>query len=130
MPCRSDYLDPNHRERELQRAAKLMLFVMEKLKLPVTKKLRETAADIYAKNDYVPSLCRTIRSLNTDQVEAIVFDAHNATSRDLAAWWEEHQKADEAREAKEKAEELRRIKKEAILKKLGITEEELREVLK
>jgi len=132
VDCRSDYLEQTGREAELQRAAKLLVFIFEKRGQPdlITKKLRDAAKDYYCNADYVATLCRTLKSLNLDEVEAIVFDAHDATSRHLATWWEEHKRADEVREAKEQVERARIVKKEKILKKLGITEVELKEILK
>ena len=107
MPCRSDYMDPTHIETELQRTAQLLRFVYVKLEVPVSKKLNEAANSCYCSDDFVPELCKTIRGLSEEQLNEIVYNARDKTSRDLADWWEEHEAADRAREAKErkKAEE-------------------------
>lgn len=103
MPCRSDYLDPTHREQELQRAAKLLEFVYKNMGKPVSAELKAAARDIYCDADYVPELCRVLKKMPADQRDAVVYDAHNATSRNLASWWEEHRAADRDRKAAERA---------------------------
>lgn len=94
MPCNSDYLDPTTRERELQRAAKLLVFVLECLHEKPSAAIVEASKDQYCKVDYVAALCGWIRTLTKEQRDAIVYDGRNKTSRDLADWWEEHQEAD------------------------------------
>lgn len=101
MPCNSDYLNPTDREYELQRAAGLLIYVRNKLGIRITEKLRRAADDIYCRNDYVAALCGTLRKLSPEETETIVYDAHDPKSRDLANWWEEHQRADRVREKQE-----------------------------
>lgn len=103
MPCRSDYLEPTRREEELQRAARLYMFLLEQTGEKVPAKLSKTAFDIYASTDYVPQLCAAIRALDPTQLNAIVYDGRNKQSRELADWWDEHQEADRKREQHEKA---------------------------
>mgnify|MGYP003333131810 CR=1 FL=1 len=123
MPCRSDYMDPTHKEIELQRTAQLLRFVYVKLELPVSEKLNKAAGDTWCKDDFVPELCRTIRGLNEAQLNYIVYNARDKISRSLADWWEEHEAADRAREAKERKEaEEKELAKSAMQK---ISKEEL-----
>lgn len=102
MPCNSDYLNPTHREAQLQRAAKLLKYVYECLGLEVPKHVKETAADIYAKDDRsVMKLCDIIHQMNEAQLNEIVYDGRNKNARDLADWWDEHKAADRRREEEE-----------------------------
>lgn len=118
MPCNSDYLDPNQLERELQRTAKLIVYVhVLRNTLPpvwVVKQARERYAD---RDDLVPMLCELIKSMSPVERELIVYDAHDPESRDLANWWEAHQAADAAREAAEaQAAEHERLRRAAMSK--------------
>lgn len=123
MPCRSDYMDPTHKEQQLQRTAKLLSFVYKTLNYPVHKPLKEAANDCYCKQDYVPELCRVIRNMTEDELNRVVYNARDRTSRDLADWWEEHEAADRRREAQE----LKEAKEKALAEsaKQKISREEL-----
>lgn len=94
MPCNSDYLEPTRRERELQRTARLLVYVNDNLHRVNRLPLLHAATDIYCRADYVPQLCAAISQMDEQERERIVYNAHDATSRDLADWWEEHQRAD------------------------------------
>lgn len=109
MPCDSSYLEPNAREHELQRAAKLLAYVYTKLGLEVPKYVRDTARDIYARDDRsVMKLCDILHEMNATQIDEIVYDGRNKDARDLANWWEEHQAADRRREAEEERKKQQR----------------------
>ena len=85
MGCNSDYLKPKTKEVELQKAANLLKYVLEKLKRNVSKEIVDASNDIYCKSDYVPELCSVIKTLSPKHVEEIVYDAHNKDSRNLAS---------------------------------------------
>ena len=123
MPCRSDYMEPTHKEIELQRAARLLQWVYIKLEVPLSEKLNKAADDKWCKDDFVPELCRTIRGLNETQLNEIVYNARDYTSRNLADWWEEHEAADRAREERERKEAEEKALAERAMQK--ITKEEL-----
>ena len=108
MPCQSDYLNPTERERELQRTAKLLIYVLKQQGEKVEKgDLIHTAAkDMYCKVDLVPNLCAAIRFMSDEEKERIMYNAHSSWSRDLANWWERHDMEDRKR-----VEEQRRVKK-------------------
>lgn len=121
MPCNSDYLAPNAREQELRRAAFLLRYVYTQLGEPVSPNLRAASLDQYCKEDYIPELCSRLKKLkrfSRQRFEELVYNAKNATSRDLAAWWEEHTKADQARKRQEKEEADRNQLREQALAKL------------
>ena len=123
MPCCSDYMDPTHKEIHLQRAARLLQWVYIKLEVPLSDKLNKAADNKWCKDDFVPELCRTIRGLNETQLNEIVYNARDYTSRNLADWWEEHEAADRAREAKERKEAEEKALAERAMQK--ISKEEL-----
>lgn len=126
MPCVSDYMEPNGKERRLQQTAQLLMYVRYNTNsgIKVDNKLKRAAADIYCKVDYVPELCAAIRALSPEEVERIVYDGRNPEARKLADWWEEHQAADAARLAKEQREKEEAAARERALAKL--TQEERR----
>jgi hypothetical protein len=114
MGCNSDYLEPTYREAELQRAAGLLVFVTKSLGNKPEDWMKNEAGNLYASDDRsVTELCAVLKAMSKEDLERIVYDAKNKTARDLADWWETHQAADTAREAKEKA----AAKAEAIRKK-------------
>ena len=120
MPCRSDYLEQNSREAELQRAAKLYLYVLEQLMTPVPQYVKAAAAEYYCRDDRpLLELCKKLRSIKRKDkklFDSIVYNAKNATSRDLANWWEEHRRADIQR-----VREQRAASKKSKLRKSGLS---------
>ena len=103
MPCNSDYMNPTERERLLQETAKLLVHVYKKQKKKIPGELQDAANDMYCKEDFVPTLCRTIKDMSATEMELIVYNSHDATSRRLADWWEEHMAADKKRISKEES---------------------------
>lgn len=127
MPCRSDYMEPNGREIELRRTAQLLIYVRQKLNMKIKKWMEDAAGNMYCNDDRaVMKLCSTLRRLDPETLQAIVYQAHERDARDLANWWEEHQAADAKREA---AEAQAKQKKEAREKALSKLSSEDREVL-
>ena len=120
MPCSSDYLEPSHREKELQRAAKLLVYLRKKLgQKPEAWAVKE-ADNCYASDERsVTELCAALKAMEPKQRDAIVYNARDKNARDLADWWEEHQAADAAREKEETAERDRKKTKEQALTKLS-----------
>ncbi len=117
MPCNSDYLDPTNREAELQRAAKLLVYVYEKLNLEVPSYVKKASKDVYCKDDRsVSRLCSILDAMPPDTLDRIVYNAKNKTSRDLADWWEEHQQADREREVEEDRQKQQRYEQYLKLK--------------
>lgn len=119
MPCNSDHLNPNLREKQLQETAICFLYLLTELDKrglfgPVLEKLplvEKAAKDIYCKADFVADLCKVLRNISQNRpnlFKEIVFNGANRQSRRLADWWEEHQRADKAREDNEK-----RLKRQA-----------------
>ena len=106
MPCNSDYMEPNTKEKQLQETAILYKFALERNGRHVTDKLEMDADDRYCTADYVADLCDLIRGFSDLQMDLIVYDGRNPTSRRLADWWERHEQADREREERERRERL------------------------
>lgn len=123
MPCNSDYLRPTQREREMQRAAKLLVYVHQQTgKAPPDFAVKE-ADNSYASDERnVVDLCGFLRAMNDEDRERLVYNAKDKTARDLADWWEEHQAADAAREAGKSIEEQRKAAANSGLAKLTAEE--------
>jgi hypothetical protein len=126
MPCRSDYLEQNSREAELQRAAKLYKYVLETQKKPVPKYVDKAADTYYCTNDKpLLELCSTLSNLrrtNRAEFDRIVYNSRSAQSRDLANWWEAHRAADLKRVLNERAAKKKATLKESALSKLTLAE--------
>lgn len=101
MPCNSDYMNPTQKEQLLQETAKLLMYVFQKQKKRIPGDLQDAVNDIYCKEDYVSTLCQAIKAMSAQEMEKIVYDAKDATSRKLADWWEKHESADKERLQKE-----------------------------
>jgi hypothetical protein len=112
-------MDPTNKEIQLQRTARLLKFVNQQLDIPVSQKLREAAKNSYCTDDYVPVLCKTIRGMTEDQLNTIVYNGRDATSRDLADWWDEHEAADRRREAKEQERARQQALAESAMQKIS-----------
>ena len=105
MPCRSDYMEPNKKERILQETAGLYSYALEESGERVPDPVRRAARNQYCTDDFVAHLCQLITSMDVDTRHRIVYNAHNKKSRQLADWWETHQAADLARQAQEAEEQ-------------------------
>ena len=118
MPCDSSYMEPNGKEKELQRTAYLLTFVYSQLEQEIPVYMVDTAKNQYARADFVADLCAKIQSLGEEDFERIVYNGRSKISRNLADWWERHEEADRAREAKEAAEAKKERQIEQALAKL------------
>ena len=118
MPCNSDYLEANIREKGLQRAANLAVYVTEQLGKKVPPWLAKAADDVYCSDERtIPALCKLLTNMSNKDKEAIVYNSKSKISRQLADWWEEHQLADKER-LDEEAEisKIQRLRKSALAK--------------
>ncbi len=123
MGCRSDYMEPSNKEREMQRAAGLLLYVWKSLGKPSQKWAEREAENAHASDERcVTELCAELKLMNQDQLGSIIYDARNKKARDLANWWEEHQAADKAREASEAKEANDKVLRDQAVSKLSVEE--------
>lgn len=122
MPCNSDYLEPNIREKELQRTAKLLVFFQQEIGENPEGWLLEEAENIYCQTSrIVPILCGKLKwwkANRPDVFERIVY-GRDRNSRDLANWYEDHERADREREAHEAADRQKELLKEKAWLKLS-----------
>lgn len=109
MPCNSDYLDPNEREREHQRAAKLLVYIHERLAFECPAWITKEAANSYASDErLIPLLCKTMTNMSEVMRDNFTYkSARLPEARDLADWWETHQEADRKRVAREQEQEAK-----------------------
>lgn len=106
MPCRSDYLDPTNFERKISETAKLLLWFINKVEIRYKGtqiRIKEIGNNPYpTKEDgdfVVALLCKELHNLKAKdkaKFESIVYD-RNKEARELANWWEDHEKADNIR---------------------------------
>jgi hypothetical protein len=118
MPCDCSHLEPTRRERELKRAAQLIVYVEGFQKGVTPAWIKEQAEATYGTDErLVPYLCKILNEMAPGQRERIIYNGHNKIARDLADWWEEHQRVDRERIKREQAEaEKTRTRKQALLK--------------
>ena len=133
MPCKSDYLEPNRREIESKRVARLLVYVytaldrVDELDVDVIKAAKNTYGNTALLEPMVVTLCTILRGLDSDRINEIVYDGRKPLARDLADWWDEHQEADRKRLAKQKQIAVKeKLRKQAIDK---LTPDELAALL-
>lgn len=97
MPCRSDYMEPNQRERLLQETAQLYGYLLVETNQRVPGPVADAANNLYCATDFVSHLCAAIRSMDSDTLKRVVYNPYCKTSRRLADWWERHEEADRQR---------------------------------
>lgn len=126
MPCRSDYMEPNQKERLLQETAQLLIYVRMNTKsgVKITNKLKNASQDIYCRQDYVPELCAAIRAMTEEEQDRIIYDGRNPAARKLADWWDKHQEADRKRIEEEQRVQKREELRQAAINKLTPEERE------
>lgn len=119
MPCNAEYLEPTRREQELRRAAVLLVYVWKVKRKPVEDWAVTEASNLYASDERsVTQLCAELKAMTDKQRDDIVYNAKERLARDLADWWEDHQRADAEREEKERAEADNAVQRESALAKL------------
>ena len=128
MPCNSDYLAASGQELESRRVCQLLVYVFTSTTQPVPEWVKEAAEDYYGNvrrlDEATAMLCDNCRRLQGEELETIVYDAHNTDARRLADWFERHQEWDRRRVAEE-AESRRKIMlKDRAIQKLSVEERE------
>lgn len=97
MPCNSDHMEPNEREKAHQRAAHILVSVKRKVGHYVDPALEAAAKDPYCRHDFVGDVCGMLRGLDEETFERVVYTARDRESRRIADWWEEHLEYDNQR---------------------------------
>lgn len=108
MPCNSDYMEPNEKERNRQQVARLLVHVLTTLAIPdkMLGKYRVDARHIYGGSLDLDAgtarLCELMGEIErTGQASSVLSDISNPLHRELYDWWEEHKRADAEREKSE-----------------------------
>jgi hypothetical protein len=118
MPCQSEYLEPNEREKESRLVCEHLYYLMDK-KTPsdVLYAKDNLYGDVTSLDRYTALLCAICGSMSKRDADKYIYDGRNPKARKLADWWEKHQEVDRKRIALERKErELEAIKKRAIKK--------------
>lgn len=104
MPCNSDHMAPNALEIYTQKVSGLIVYVSAKLERPVPEWIVKASTDIYgavkrhnALTAILCGLCRIVEAGGEAKVNDIIYNARTKEGRELAAWWDEHKKADAER---------------------------------
>jgi hypothetical protein len=101
MPCDSSYMEPNGKERALQKTAELLEWCYGQEGSKVPKSVSTAAQDEYCELDLVPTLCTFLKGLSSKRL-AQLCNQSNAMSRRLKEWHKDHILADIEREKEEK----------------------------
>lgn len=104
MPCNSDYLQSTDKELQLQRTAKLLVYVYKNIDVKIPKWVGVASREVYCREERtVPLLCAAVTALlKVDKDHPVVYDAKSKEARDLADWWDAHLEADKQRVAAER----------------------------
>lgn len=110
MACRTDYMEPNAKERHRREAAIIALMVSEVVLLRHPSCTQEYANDLYGGDDdtVVKWLCGVFQ-LNENLILTNLahrYGTYGAETLRAVSWWHEHKKIDAERTAKEEEEKL------------------------
>ena len=114
MPCRSDYMEPTHSEREQRKACKNLMWLTKKLGRDVPEGLEDATKHIYGRwqgHDAIIELCGLIREIGEDRLEKIVTNhIRSVRATSIMQFWNEHKAEDRRREKREAANRRNREK--------------------
>ena len=117
MPCDCSHLEPTAAERERKHAAKLLVYLLTKLAMPIPKWAGKASTDPYGVGDdkdldkSVRVLCETMTKMSEPEINSIVYGYNQKDPTErmfggyLAEWWEAHKLSD-AKKAKDKRKAL------------------------
>lgn len=129
MPCNSDYLAPNQKEKNSQEVAQHLVYLSKNITLHLDSSVIKAAKDSYGNseklNQMVFDLCNICRSLTKEERDKYIYNGHNKDARALANWWDKHLEADEAREYKEEKIAKEKSIREIALSKLSYEEKRI-----
>lgn len=101
MGCRNDYLEPTAAEKTSQHLAYLIRYVLKARDEVVPHFVESTAENQYGGLGLLDRLTRWLCNICTDMPEwerQILLEGKKHESRQLADWWEQHQKDDASHE--------------------------------
>lgn len=98
MPCRSEHMEPNEREKESKLVAEHLEYIRLCLDSKPDLELYNIVTSYYGAPDKVDELttrlCFLLRNLSKGEEDYIIYNARSRQSRRLADWWEQHQEFD------------------------------------
>jgi len=93
MPCESAYLEAAYGEVESKKLCILICFVFKKINWKIPQWIVAGAEAYYGNqrrlNELEDLLAQTLKNIYPDQLNEIVYNAHDPNSRKLADWWED-----------------------------------------
>lgn len=93
----------------------LFEYVSEAIALPDIRLIPEDGGSLYSAKTRM--LCTACKNMSEKLKDKLMYDGRNRMARKLADWWENHQRQDTKREARErKKAEFNRIRKKALTK--------------
>lgn len=101
MPCSSEHMAPTPQEIYNRNTARLLSTLLRKLGRLPSNLMLITADSTYASTDFTDTMCNVLCGLTKEQMDTIVYDAHDRDARAIATWWEDHQIVDARRSAAE-----------------------------
>jgi hypothetical protein len=121
-------MERDHHEAQSRLACECLDYALSALGKPVPAWITAAAGNYYGNpaklNDATVMLCTLCRGMTEAQMTATIYNGRIPHARKLADWWEAHQKADAAREARELEAKTREAHRQSALSKL--TDEERR----
>lgn len=98
MPCRCDYMEPTAREKQSKEVAQHLVYLYTRLGQSVPVEVAKAASSLYGDVKTVDvntaNLCAILRTLQESQLNEFVYNGRIKEARDLANWWEDHQRLD------------------------------------
>jgi len=135
MPCNSEHMEPSYDEVESRKVCQHIVYLYEKLGLPVVPWIKKAAEDYYGDprrlGEAEKILINKLSDLNETEFDAVVYNARSKKARALADWYEDitERIQDELERVKLEAERKKRA--ESLLTKMRAEEVEiLRDYLK
>jgi len=126
MPCRSDYLEPNDREKESKLVARLLVYLYGELNESLPPAVHSASVAIYGSesrvDEFTAMLCDRVKNLTAKQQQAILYDGRKKKARELANWYDAHKQADNRRLAAERLTKRRNKLRQQALAKLTTAE--------
>ena len=127
MPCRSD--DPTNEQEATHLAARLLVYVNEKLGVDTPLNIRKAAETAFVTTanykTLAPMLCGKVSAMSDKLREQVVYNARDPLSRELATWWEKHEAEDKKRLREELQEKKDKKARDAAIAKLTPRERKL-----
>lgn len=128
MPCESGFMEPSYGEIQSKKVCQHIVYLYEKLGLPIPKWVKKAANDYYGDQhrlgDAEKMLIKKLQDMTGKEIDSIVY-ARSKKARALANWYEDFIESmeNELEHAKREAEEEKKAK--SLLSKMRAEEVEI-----